>query len=369
VSNGEPLSGQNEPLPAPAVFVLSLVVAEPLAFFMAFFLVAINDAGGSVGDRIIWSELIGAFVLVALASWLSIEMGWALLTAVGLSVIGAMCVHLAVALGWDLTSYLFRTIGWNSAVSGIELAPAALDMLAFLVLVGWKTAKSVRITRTKKCLTVSLALLALLALGTVVGEILAVRFSVYRERRLQASEVAARLAEYGLVSEWHPVYGFQVKGSNAGQGIDPALLDRIVPILTNARQVKLSFDNSALTDDQMPLLSGIQHLEELNLTDTSITDGGLKHLQRCQELGSLWLGGCRITNVGIAYLSEMPSVTGIFLATSQERPNNVRVTDEGILRLRNLENLHVLQLPRNVSDGTMRELRRAIPGLAVYYGY
>jgi hypothetical protein len=65
----------------------------------------------------------------------------------------------------------------------------------------------------------------------------------------------------------------------------------------------------------------------------------------------------------------MPSLTGLFLATSRAQPDNVRVTDEGILRLRKLKQLQVLQVPRTVSEKGMSDLREVIPGLAVYYGY
>jgi hypothetical protein len=202
----------------------------------------------------------------------------------------------------------------------------------------------------------------------LAGKEVEARLAPARERRAQAAAAAERLRPLGLVSEWHAVYGFEVKSSGSRPGIDPGLLDRLVPILKDMPQVNLRFDQS-LTDEQLSSLTQLRHLETLDLTDTAVTDAGLQRLRGCPELECLWLGGCRITDTGIAEVALMPHLRALFLATSESQRANVRVTDAGMLRLKEATELRLLQVPQSISEDTMKELRRALPGIAVYHGY
>jgi Leucine Rich repeat len=92
------------------------------------------------------------------------------------------------------------------------------------------------------------------------------------------------------------------------------------------RVLELSFAGTQLTDPDLESLSGLRHLEVLDLADTSVGDEGLVHLGAVRSLRALDLSGTRVTDRGLLHLETLPRLKWIDLSATS-------VTEDGIERL------------------------------------
>ena len=107
-----------------------------------------------------------------------------------------------------------------------------------------------------------------------------------------------------------------------------------------------------LADRDLAPLEALDHLEELNITDTPITDAGLAYLERLTNMRSLVLdnisqGGphLQLTDAGLAHLRGMTKLENLDLV-------GIDVSDAGLEHLRRMTNLQSLGLSQTKVSGT-----------------
>ena len=116
----------------------------------------------------------------------------------------------------------------------------------------------------------------------------------------------------------------------------------------------LRLTGTAVTDAGLVHLKGLTGLRDLQLGNTEITDAGLAHLRGLTELRGLLLFNTPVTD---ASLDQLKHLTGLVLLDL----SGTNVTDDGVIELE-----RALSLPRSdVTDARERELRRAMPGIAI----
>lgn len=79
-----------------------------------------------------------------------------------------------------------------------------------------------------------------------------------------------------------------------------------------------------LDDDSLAQISGLTHLEGLQISHGKITDEGLTHLSGMQSLTYLNLDGCQITDAGLRHLKNLASLKRISLCRTQVTRTGVR---------------------------------------------
>jgi hypothetical protein len=355
-------------LPAFLVAAISFWLAAGSSLVASVFVAGLIDAGPFSGEIVRWGVASGC-VLAVLVSWLAVAVRMPLAGALALSPAVGLSVFIAFGVAHEVPGYLYEIIGPVSLPLGVASGPVSLAAVACIAVGAWKVGRTRRIPHALRGAILALGATTLLTLAVAAGRSLQVRITAFRLLREQADEAAQGLQRLGLITEWRPPYGLKVKGTPTGGGIDPARIAQVISIVLNVPDVKLNFTGTELGNDALPALAAVRHLVELDLTDTQVTDAGLASLKAFPELGSIELGGCRITDAGLIHLTEVSTLTGIFLSTSSKNRQRVQVTDEGVLQLKRLRGLQMLQVPRTVSERAMRELRSELPGLAVYYGY
>jgi hypothetical protein len=105
------------------------------------------------------------------------------------------------------------------------------------------------------------------------------------------------------------------------------------------------------SDDVMPQVGRLHHLESLFLNGANITDAGMKHLKEITSLKELYLGGTKITDSGLVNLKGMVYLRQLDIA-------NTRVSDVGLERLKGLTGLQELDLlGTRISDAGLEHLK------------
>lgn len=105
-------------------------------------------------------------------------------------------------------------------------------------------------------------------------------------------------------------------------------------------------------DHGVKALANLPNLECLDLARTQITDAGLKSLADLPKLKALYLGNTKITNAGMPVLAKMKTLKRLSISACTE------INDEGILRLRALQEIDDLSIGPHVSDAAVQELRK-----------
>ena len=124
---------------------------------------------------------------------------------------------------------------------------------------------------------------------------------------------------------------------------------------------RLHIYRSSLGDAGLTHLKWLTKLSGLFLGSNQVTDAGLVHLKGLPKLSSLDLGGTNITDAGMAHLGDLTKVTALNLSRAH-------VTDAGLVHLKGLTNLRYLTLTgTQVTDAGMKDLRQALPNLAINY--
>jgi len=93
-----------------------------------------------------------------------------------------------------------------------------------------------------------------------------------------------------------------------------------------ARILELSFAGGELSEADLECLSGLRHLERLDLAATAVGDRGLEHLGAIRSLRELDLSGTRVTDLGLLHLETLPRLKWVGLA-------DTAVTADGLERL------------------------------------
>lgn len=140
-------------------------------------------------------------------------------------------------------------------------------------------------------------------------------------------------------------------------GVTDAQLKRIGEF-KNLRS--LSLEGNPVTDETLALISNVQRLEQVDLSDTNIGDGGLIHLVDAVNLNHLCLRGTFITDRGLSNLGNLRSLGYVDLSDTD-------VSDAGLEKLTHLKNMYYLHLPETkVTKSGMEFLGRSLPNCRIY---
>jgi hypothetical protein len=153
--------------------------------------------------------------------------------------------------------------------------------------------------------------------------------------------------------------------------------------LPNLRMLSIR-GSPGVTDQGMPDLAKLDHLDFLVLHQTSVTDRGLQHLSGLPELRMLNLQGAGISGAGMESLAGLVQLTSLRLDETNVgddglewlgRLQNLRnlglqptpVTDKGLESLAKLRNLKHLTLGRNVSRAGAVRLKSQLPQCEIWF--
>ena len=143
---------------------------------------------------------------------------------------------------------------------------------------------------------------------------------------------------------------YNYERSLSGQSRWPKwLVDRIgIDSVENVCSVTLSRVGS---DADMVQVGHLKRLEELSLFRSAVTDQGLRHLEGLNNLRFVGLGDTKVTGAGVAHLGKLGSLAGLYL-------NATNVSDDGMKELCGMTNLRVLSLDRTrVGDAGVVHLK------------
>jgi hypothetical protein len=142
---------------------------------------------------------------------------------------------------------------------------------------------------------------------------------------------------------------------------------KILPRLLNLESLSLA--ESAVTEQGLASLRGLDHLKMLNLARldqfrygspvTGLNDAALVPIQGLTRLETLTLTGNRITDQGLALIARMPALENLDLDATD-------VTDAGLVHLQSLKKLKTLALGgTRVTPEGVQTLQKALPGLEI----
>ena len=118
----------------------------------------------------------------------------------------------------------------------------------------------------------------------------------------------------------------------------------------NGQVNEVSANRTKLEDAQLPLLAGFTQMTDLSLEATRITDEGVVHLRHLQQLEWLNLYRSHIGDRGLRSLGQLRRLTHLPIGET-------RVTDAGLAHLRNMKQLVYLGLRGNpITDKGIRQL-------------
>ncbi len=123
-------------------------------------------------------------------------------------------------------------------------------------------------------------------------------------------------------------------------------INGIVPALAQLPSLKqISFYRASIRDDDLAGLSELRQLESLDLQRTRVTDAGLIHLRNLSKLKTLRLGGygTEIKDKGIRYLATLSNLEELSL-------DRTSITDAALAHLRGLNKLKSLSVREVLVD-------------------
>jgi hypothetical protein len=114
-------------------------------------------------------------------------------------------------------------------------------------------------------------------------------------------------------------------------------------------------DPSRLSDGQMHRVGRLIYMRELSLNDTAITDDGLSHLSGMQSLQKLWLHHTGISDAGLSHLKPLQSLRHLDLSQT-------RISDDGLAELECLKSLESLVvIDTAVTEDGVSCFQKAVP--------
>jgi serine/threonine protein kinase/predicted RNA-binding Zn-ribbon protein involved in translation (DUF1610 family) len=107
-----------------------------------------------------------------------------------------------------------------------------------------------------------------------------------------------------------------------------------------------------VTDRDLSVLAGLDHLKDLNLDHTDTTDEGLKDVARATNIVSLSLTNTQVTNTGLAELKTLTRLESL-------RLDRLPITDAGMANLRAFPRLKKLSLYKTgITDDGLAVLKQ-----------
>ena len=106
-------------------------------------------------------------------------------------------------------------------------------------------------------------------------------------------------------------------------------------------------------------VSACSNLQAVFLTDTSCGDADLAYLEQLPQLHFLSITGPSFTDDGLAHLQEVPGLQSLVLLSLPT------ITDAGLAHLREMNGLRHLYLPGHLSDEAVGELQAALPQCSI----
>lgn len=133
----------------------------------------------------------------------------------------------------------------------------------------------------------------------------------------------------------------------------PTLADDDLEYLASrvsVRELDLA-DNSNLTDDGLRHVAKLRGLERLSLIGTGVTDKGIRHLRKL-PLTYIALSETGVGDDALAYVGEMSPMKQLQIRNCR------RVTDKGVLKLKKLNQLWIVNLSgcNQITDRSVRAL-------------
>ena len=101
--------------------------------------------------------------------------------------------------------------------------------------------------------------------------------------------------------------------------------------------VRISLDDSAVTDADMEVIGKLRGVRTLSLNDTAVSDMSLEQIQSWRQLNYLGLMRTNVTSEGMRYLEEMQSLDTLILESTN-------VGDEGAASIAKLRRLGMLNM-------------------------
>ncbi len=119
---------------------------------------------------------------------------------------------------------------------------------------------------------------------------------------------------------------------------------------------------TAVTDDDLKMLSAFPSLQTVHLHHNKIGDAGVANMQGLKNLTTLDLFDTRVTDAGLEHLAEwMPCLQWVDL-------NDTKITDGGLRHLKGLKLLRRLDVRKtNVTEAGVEDVRRALPGAEILH--
>ena len=189
--------------------------------------------------------------------------------------------------------------------------------------------------------------------------ILAIGISLYlgmkfQHGREQKRSVSVAEKAYGLV-----MYDYQQEqnGRFNDQAPQPPLtvLSRVFGFHAEHSVVFVDLDSGQVTDETMAGLTGFRDLEVLHISNTSISDQGLAVVSKFPALRVLTLNTNGLSENALKYVV-------ISSALEELEVHNFKITDIGVMRLSQMQNLRRLYLEgTDISKLGIEKLRAAMP--------
>jgi internalin A len=125
--------------------------------------------------------------------------------------------------------------------------------------------------------------------------------------------------------------------------------------------VGASLIGTKVGDADLTELSGLQHLQTLDLGSTDVADAGLKWLAGLQQLKELYLNITKVSDAGLKELASLKQLEYL-------RLSDTKIGDSGLKALAGLQQLQYLELDRTqVTKKGVAELQKALPKCDVHY--
>lgn len=121
------------------------------------------------------------------------------------------------------------------------------------------------------------------------------------------------------------------------------------------RVIGVNLGERKVVDEDLVLLQGLDHLQELDLTRTRINSAGLVHLKELTSLKKLFLTETKVDDAGIASLKGMKALETLGLS-------GTKIGDPALTHLQALTGLRsVFCIGTGVSDTGVEKLQKALP--------
>jgi hypothetical protein len=142
-------------------------------------------------------------------------------------------------------------------------------------------------------------------------------------------------------------------GGHVHHPADPSQPD--VPML------RVILNETAITNDDLAQLAGMDNVQTLNVESTAIGDAGLGHIVKLGTIRSLSLFNTRVSDAGLAHLGQLPHLESLDLSQTA-------VTDAGLEHVMALTSLTELRIRETeITDAGVASLREALPNCTIHH--